>query len=416
MTIYQYRRETPWIAAGAYYVYSDDDNQLRQAVLTYSTVRRRVLNRIDDDMMSAVVEHEGGSLRILSEAFGALARFVSLMDWLTWLVVSNEGNAYDFERREEDGKVIRVQEHALGRYYGLLLPLVRAVFDPELDLDRFRLPPYAELFCHVITNLVGRVPTLGDCLSKQPTFFNTDVRLFSGELVNELFRLIRREAKARLIGKIVSSRKDDGVRATKRMQKFKNECFQKCPELNVMLLECTYRPPENPALEIPVSLGQAKRDHGRFVNRLRADGKFAAVAIGGIWSLAWGRHKGHHHRWIFLLDASMVKDSREWSTLVVSVWKDVVGVDTAYVRVPGVNDASSPVTGLVAVDDVNRMKSLDDELGYLAQRDSFIQLKETEGVRSWGTWVPAYTRIDRCRKAPDGATGIDRDGSDGGDA
>jgi len=112
----------------------------------------------------------------------------------------------------------------------------------------------------------------------------------------------------------------------------------------------------------------------------------------------------------------MVKDSREWSTLVASVWKDVVGVDTAYVRVPGVNDASSPVTGLVAVDDVNRMKSLDDELGYLAQRDSFIQLKETEGVRSWGTWVPAYTRIDRCRKAPDGATGIDRDGSDGGDA
>ncbi|WP_176099441.1 hypothetical protein [Burkholderia cepacia] len=73
MTIYQYRRETPWIAAGAYYVYSDDDNQLRQAVLTYSTVRRRVLNRIDDDMMSAVVEHEGGSLRILSDAFGALA-------------------------------------------------------------------------------------------------------------------------------------------------------------------------------------------------------------------------------------------------------------------------------------------------------------------------------------------------------
>ncbi|MBU9442673.1 hypothetical protein [Burkholderia multivorans] len=416
MTTYQYPHETPWIAEGAYYVYSDDDNQLRQAVLTYSTVRRRILNRIDGDMLSAVVEHEGGTLRILSEAFGELARLVSLMDWLTWLVVTNEGNAFDFERREEDGKVIRVQEHALGRYYGLLLPLVRAVFNPELDFDRFRLPPYAELFCDVIDNLVGRVPTLGDCLSRQPTFFNHEPRLFSGEIANEVFRLLRREAKARLIGKIVSSRKSEGLRVNKRMQKFKNECFQQCPELNVMLLECTYRPPENPILEVAVSLGQAKKDHGRFVNRLRADGKFAAVAIGGIWSLTWGKYKGHHYRWIFLLDASMAKDTREWSTFVASVWKDVVGVDAGYVRVSGVNDTPSPVTGLVAVNGSSKMKYLDDELEYLALRDGFIQLKKTEGVRSWGTWVPANTRIDRHSKTLDGATGIDRDDSGDGDA
>jgi hypothetical protein len=215
-----------------------------------------------------------------------------------------------------------------------------------------------------------------------------------------------------------------------------------------MQLECAYRPPERQNNRVTVPLDHAKRDHATFVNRLRGNTKFAAVAIGGIWSLAWGEHKGHHFRWTFMLDATLVEDPTEWKELVASVWESVVRdgfarvvrdlpllvgggntIDIATLtgytddRRQGLKDFlgslmngvgvdcesheglvstyGSPVSGLICASDAARMKMLDDELEYFALKDSLIRPHEVEDARSWGTWVSAYTHDDSRCKIPE---------------
>jgi hypothetical protein len=386
-------RENPWIAEGARYVYKTPDNKTHQAILKYSLVNRRTLERIDHDMTRSYEEHDGRFYDVLAKTWGRLAHFVRLIDWLTCIVVNTHGNAFDFELRS-DGKLVQVEEHELGQYYGLLRHLIRGVFHEEVGLDRLNLTPYAELFRDVVTRYMKWHPFLDERFDKLPTFFDTNTRRYCGDLANELFDAIRREAKARQINQIVTAWKADGKRARDRMVKFKHECSAKHPRLYVMPLETAYRS----ELPEPVSLEQAKKHHAKFVNRLRGNAKFSAVAIGGVWSLSWGERKGHYFRWTFLLDAELMQDATEWAELVTSIWLDVVQDGTGFVRVPGISDHPSPIAGLIAVDDPVKMQALDEELDYIAQKGSFIQPKETAGVRSWGTWVPANTRENRLRK------------------
>lgn len=435
-------QESRWIAADARYVFKDRDQRLHQDALTYSLVHRRMLDRVDDDMMRAIVDYDGGRLEVLAQGWGELASVVRRMDWFTWLVLNTEGNAFDFERRE-DGKLIRVEEHELGQYYPYIRPLIFAVFDDELNLARFRLPPYAQLFRDVVADHINAIPVIFQCFANFPTYFDTYLLRFCGELANDLFAAIRREATVRQVDRIVAERKASGVRKLGRMHEFKKKCYLRCPLLNVMQLECAYRPPERQNSRVTVPLDHAKRDHARFVNRLRGNAKFAAVAIGGIWSLAWGEHKGHHFRWTFMLDATLVEDPTEWKEFVASVWESVVRdgfsrvvrnfplpagggntIDIATLtscaddRRDGLKDFlgvllngvgvdcdpheglvstyASPVSGLICANDTARMKMLDDELKYFAFKDSLIRPHEVEDARSWGTWVSAYTHEDRC--------------------
>lgn len=388
-------RETPWIAEGAQYVYKDKHNNIQQTALTYRQVQRRMLHRAEHDMMYSTKEHEGQRFHMVANGSGALARTVHQMDFLVSLVMQADANAFDFELRW-DGKLLRVKEHELGQYYCWLARLIRAVFDDELDLDRFRLPPHAEVFRDVIKRQDIVMPILFDCFGKLPTFFDTNLSRFCGQLANEQFAQLRHEAQARGLSKDISARKADGKRAHKRMQAFMNECFAKQKALHLIVVECVY-PPEPTGLVPLVPLAQTKDDHATFVNRLRGNVKFAAAAIGGIWTLAWGAHKGHHYRWLFMLDASLVQEPGEWVELVGDVWEDVARDGGGYVRLPGTDDLSSALAGRIHADDVERMAVLDDEIEYIAHKDNFIQLKETEGVRSWGTWVPANTRGDRRR-------------------
>lgn len=387
------RLGNPWIAEGACYIYKDSDNETHQAILKYSLVNRRTLERIDHEMARSYEEHDGKAYDALAKAWGLLVHYVHQMDWLTCIVVNTEGNAFDLKRRE-DGKLIRVEEQELGRYYGLLARLIRGLFLADVGLGRFKLTPHAELFRDVVTDFLKWCPHLDECFDKLPTFFDTNTRKFCGDLSNDLFAAIRREAKVRQISKIVTAWKANGKRARDGMQKFKRECYAKHPKLYVMPLETGYRA----ELAEPVSPEDAKRHHAKFVNRLRANVKFSAVGIGGIWSMAWGERKGHHFRWIFLLDATLVQDATEWAELVKNLWLDIVPDDAGYVRVAGVNDHPSPIAGVIDADDPVKMPMLDNELDHISQKDNYIQLKEMAGVRSWGTWVPANTRDDRCRK------------------
>ncbi|KGS83948.1 hypothetical protein X976_1863 [Burkholderia pseudomallei MSHR7500] len=387
------RHETPWIAKDARYIYKEKQNNVQQDALTCSFVNRRVLNRAEHDMMETSEAHKGKRRRVLANGWGALALIVQQMDLLVSLAMNSDGNAFDFELRG-DGKLIKIEEHELGQYYDWLAPLIRAAFDDELGLYRFRLPPHAEVFHDVVKRHEAKMPILSDCFSKWPTFYETDLLRFCGELANDVFALICREAHARDPNKGISARKADGKRAYKRMLAFKQECFAKRKELLLMVIEFAYHP--EAAAQMP--LAQAKRDHATFVNRLRGNVKSVAAAIGGIWTLAWGERKGHHFRWIFMLDASLVQDSTEWTEFAGNAWKSVVGDGEGYVRLPGPDDPASAVVGRIDANDAVRMKVLDDEIEYVAYRDNLIQLKETEGVRSWGTWVPANTRKDRRRK------------------
>lgn len=384
----------PWIAEGARYVYKDPDNEIHPAILKYSLVSRRTLERVDHDMTRSYEEHDGMFYDVLAKAWGSLAHYVHQMDWLTCIVVNTEGTAFDFELRE-DGKLIRVEEHDLGRYYGRLASLIRALFIVDVGLGRFKLTPYAELFRDVATEFLKWCPHLDECFDKLPTFFDMNTQKFCGGLGNDLFGAIRYEGKMRQISKIVSSWKADGKRARNRIQKFKRECYAKHPKLYAMPLETGYRA----ELAEPASLADVKRHHAKFVNRLRANAKFSAIGVGGIWSMAWSERKDHHFRWVFLLDATQMQDATEWGELVNNLWLDIVPGETGYVRVAGITDYPSPIAGLIDADDPVRMRMLDDELDYIAQKDNYIQLKEMAGVRSWGTWVPANTREDRRRKA-----------------
>lgn len=392
------RRETQWIAEGAQYVYKDEHNNIQQTALTYRQVQRRMLHRAEHDMLHSTKEHEGQRFHIVANGWGILAQTVHQMDVLVSMAMHADEDAFDFEFRW-DNKLIRVEERELGQYYRWLAHLIRAVFDDELSLDRFRLPPHAEVFRDVVKEQEATMPVLSDCFGKLPTFYDTKLFKFCGQLANEQFAMLRREALARGLSTDISARKADGKRAHKRMRAFKDECFAKQKELHLLVVECVY-PPEPTGLGPLVPLAQTKNDHATFVNRLRGNAKFAAAAIGGIWTLAWGAHKGHHYRWIFMLDASQVQDRGEWVELVGDVWADVARDGGGYVRLPGADDPSSAVAGRLHADDVERMALLDDEIEYIAQKDNFIQLKETEGVRSWGTWVPANTREDRRRKRP----------------
>lgn len=389
-------RETPWIAEGAQYVYKDKHNNVQQTALTYRQVQRRMLHRAEHDMMYSTREHEGQWFHLFANGWGALAQTVHQMDLLCWMAMHADGNAFDFEFRWDD-KLIRLEEHELGQYYGWLANLISAVFDDELVLDRFRLPPYAEVFRDVVKHQEAAMPILYDCFKNLPSFFDTNLSRFCGQLANEQFALLRREALARGLSKDISARKADGKRAHKRMRAFADECFAKQKELHLIVVECVY-PPESVGHAPLVPLAQAKDDHATFVNRLRGNVKFAAAAIGGIWTLAWGAYKGHHYRWIFMLDASLVQEPGEWVELVGDVWGDAARDGGGYVRLPGADDSVSLVAGRIHADDVGRMAVLDGEIEYIAHKDNFIQLKETEGVRSWGTWVPANTREDRRRK------------------
>lgn len=396
---YLSRRETPWIAKDALYVYQDKEDKVHRELLTYGLVHRRTFERVNDDMMRTSEEHEDGHRQTLTNAWSGLAVSVRQMERLVRLIVTTEGNAFDFERRG-DGKLIRVEEHKLGQYYGLLAPTIFGVFDGDLDLDRFRLTPHAELFRDVVKHVMDRIPTLHECLGKLPTFYDTDTRQFCGELANTLIDLVRREGKARKLDKRISACKASGKRTHGRMREVMREYFEKQKELHLMLVECAY----NPELSAQVPLAEAKRDHARFVNRLRSNVKFAAVAIGGIWALAWGERKGHHFRWIFMLDASLVLDSTEWAELVASAWKGAVRNGAASVPLPGISGHPSLVAGPIHANDAEKMKLLDDEIEYLAWKDTLIQHKEAVGARSWDAWVPANTRGDcRRRKAAQSA-------------
>lgn len=388
------RYETPWIAKDARYVYKDKQN--KQTALTYRHVQRRMLHRAAHDMMYSTKEHEGQCFHMVANGWGALAQTVHQMDFLVSMAMHADGNAFDLEFRW-DNKLIRLEEQELGQYYGWLAYLTRAVFDDELSLDRFRLPPHAEVFRDVVKRQEAVMPILSDGFKNLPFFFDTHLSKFCGQLANEQFALLRCEALARGLSKDISARKADGKRAYKRMRAFKDECFAKQNDLHLIVIECVY-PPEPTGLTPLVPLSQTKDDHATFVNRLRGNVKFAAVAIGGIWTLAWGAHKGHHYRWIFMLDASLVREQGEWVELVGDVWEDVARDGGGYVRLPGADDSVSAVVGRIHADDTVRMETFDNEIEYIAHKDNLIQLKETEGVRSWGTWVPANTRKDRRRK------------------
>lgn len=390
------RYDTPWIAKDARYGYKDKHNNIQQTALTYRQVQRRMLHRAEHDMMYSTKEHEGQCFHMVANGWGTLAQTVHQMDFLVSMAMHADGNAFDFEFNW-DNKLIRLEEHELGQYYDWLAYLTRAVFDDDLNLDRFRLPPHAEVFRDVVKRQEAVMPILSDCFKNLPFFFDTHLSKFCGQLANEQFALIRCEALARGLSKEISARKADGKRAHKRMRAFKDECFAKQKDLHLIVVECVY-PPELTGLAPLVPLSRTKDDHATFVNRLRGNVKFAAVAIGAIWTLAWGAHKGHHYRWIFMLDASLVREPAEWVELVGDVWEDVARDGGGYVRLPGADDSVSAVVGRIHADDTVRMETFDNEIEYIAHKDNIIQLKETEGVRSWGTWVPANTRKDRRRK------------------
>lgn len=402
--------ENPWIADHATYVYKDEANNLRQEPLTYGLVYRRmndrnwvpdrggipsyrrILDRIERDMMYTYVESGGKHMNVFGSAWGALARTVDEMDWFARLIVDREGKAFDFVRRE-DGKLIGVEERELGRYYPFMSGLVHAIFRSEANLVRLRLPPFAELLRDVMRYCTDEIPILLGCFDRLPTFCDRNVDRFCGELFDKLCRTVFEEAKARDVKKLVSAQTAETKRAICRMQKVKRECFAGREKLFVMPLECGYLP------EIATEpLDKLKKDHAKFVNRLRGNSRFAAVAILGIWSLTWGEQKGHCVRWLFLLDASLIQDSTEWTELVASIWTKAVTDGAAYVRIPGVNDAPSSIAGPMRVDDAAKMKLLDEETEYSAVKDTIIQPKELEGIRAWGTWVPANTRKNRRKK------------------
>lgn len=384
------------IAEGAEYVVEYDDGEQEQLNISFHQIKQRLI-RADRELLVTRVSHGDGFRDVISKGADGIGMPVYLMERYVEAVVRTRKLSFDFHLRE-DGKLVRVVEHEPGRYYNRLAQLIWVVFNSDFGLDRFALSPRAEVFRTVMKDLEPQAGHMTDCFRRFPMSWDRMASRYCGEFANELSFLILRESDRCRLGQLLTKWAADGKRARIRMQSFVRTCVADRESVLALPLDTDYRS----EVADNVSLEQAKRDHAKFVNRLRGNTRLAAVAIGGIWSLDWAPVKGHYFRWLFLLDSSLTADPAEWTELIADAWQRAVPENAGHVHAPGVNDRARPAAGLIRFDHASQMQMLTDEVDYIVEKDQYLQPKSIVGQRSWGTWVPAGTREDRRRKVASG--------------
>lgn len=377
------------IAEGAEYVVDYDDGEQERFNMSFHQIKQRLI-RADRELLVTPVSHGDGFRNVISKGADSIGMPVYLMERYVETVVRTRKLPFDFHLRE-DGKLVRVVEHEPGRYYNRLAQFIWVVFNSDIDLDRFALSPRAEVFRTVIKDLEQQAGHMTDCFRRFPMSWDRMASRFCGEFANELSFLILRESDRCRLGQLLTKWEAGGKRARTRMQSFVRTCVADRESVLALQLDTDYRH----EVAGTISVEQAKRDHAKFVNRLRGNTRLAAVAIGGIWSLDWAPVKGHFFRWLFLLDSSLTADPAEWTELIADAWQHAVPENAGHVHVPGVNDRARSATGLIRVDDASQLQMLIDEVDYIVEKDQYLQPKSIVGQRSWGTWVPAGTREDR---------------------
>lgn len=406
-----YRFDSPGrIAEGAEYVADYDDGEQERLNIGFHQIKQRLI-RADRELFVTPVGHGDGFRDVISKGADSIGMAVYLMERYVETVVRTHKLPFDFHLRE-DGKLVRVVEHEPGRYYNRLAQLIWVVFNSDIGLDRFALSPRAEVFRTVIKDLELQAGHMTDCFRRFPTSWDRMASRFCGEFANELSFLILRESERCRLGQLLAKSAADGKRARIRMQSFVRTCVADRESVLALPLDTDYQHEAAGS----ISVEQVKRDHAKFVNRLRGNTRLAAVAIGGIWSLDWAPAKGHYFRWLFLFDSSLTAEPAEWTGLIAEAWQRAVPENAGHVHVPGVNDRARPVAGLIRVDDASQMQMLTDEIDYIVEKDQHLRPKSMIGQRSWGTWVPAGTREDRRVKvaselAPDTGIGMSGDAS-----
>ncbi|AYX34651.1 Uncharacterised protein [Burkholderia pseudomallei] len=395
------------IAEGAEYVVDYDDGEQELLNIGFHRIKQRLI-RADRELLVTPVSHGDGFRDIISKGAGGIGMAVHLMERYVEAVVRTRKPAFEFHLRE-DGKLLRVVEHEPGRYYNRLAQLIWVVFNSDFELDRFVVSPRAEVFRSVMKDLEPQAGHMTDCFRRFPVSWDRMASRFCGEFANELSFLILRESDRCRLGQLLTKWEAGGKRARTRMQRFVRTCVAGRESVLALPLDTDYRH----EVACSITVERTKRDHAKFVNRLRGNTRLAAVAIGGIWSLDWAPAKGHYFRWLFLLDSSLTGEPAEWTELITDAWRRAVPENAGHVHVPGVNDRAKPATGLIRVDDASQMQMLTDEVDYIVEKDQHLRAQSIAGQRSWGTWVPAGTREDRRRKIasePASDTGIGMSG------
>lgn len=391
------RHNNPRIAEGAVYVVEDGDVEQTPISISYGRLKQRLI-RADHEMLVTRIHHNGKFVDQLSKGAGELGLAVCVMDQYVEAVSRTRKQAFDFQLRE-DRKLAQVVEHEPGRFYNRLSSCIWKIFNPEFGLERFELSPRAEVFHDAMQFLKPQAGHMTECFNRFPTSWDRVSERFCGEFANEVGAVILHMADVRKLDSLVKKWSAAGERTRSRMHEFVKKCIGSHSEILVLHLDTDY----GHDIAENISPEQAKRDHATFVNRLRANARLAAVAIGGIWTLEWAKAKGHHFRWVFMLDASLTVDSTEWAGLIGSIWTSVVPNNAGHVHFAGVNAPVRPAAGVIHVGNSTEMGALADEIDYLVVKDQYLRPKSLAGQRSWGTWVPAYTREGhRGRRRTDG--------------
>jgi len=374
---------SPYIAPGAKHV--------KCANVRYRLPRKAFMGGLYTHAMLARIVHDGHGIagddgnEWLRKSSRLAYRLSGIEKIVTEILLFDEPGFAG--KRDSYGRITELIENGIGRfYYDENFRMGKVINgDGGKTLDRCRVRPKVQLFLDVCArHPVGQYGDqyfAGHPLSRTP-----DGKQFLWESYNELFSMIRSEAKARGLDKLDIANTYRSTRAFKGMAAIVKRCFAKCPRIFVICMDVFY----DEAWADKATVDLAKRHHADFVNRLRAIAAIRKNLVGAIWKLDWAETKGHGFRWVFMLDGKNVHGTWQYEDIVDELWKSVVGKSAGTTLL--LNGFRRFAAGSGAIDATKDHKKLEHLVGSvisdLAYKDQFLCIERKRGTRTWGPLVP----------------------------
>ncbi|MBS2127227.1 inovirus-type Gp2 protein [Burkholderia thailandensis] len=318
---------------------------------------------------------------------------------------------------DDKANIELLEEHGLGRYF-FELGRYRSRNVEGLHLDSHTLSPYVEFFfdalqaCYLDRDSLSYWPSHpSERLPKHPWKIDESVHdvqadegqdtvvepaltpVYMGEVFNDFLKELRRQAKDQKLKKKVLNRDRDPIRELKSMQTYVDSLFKEdsgYSRLLVLRLDFGYREDYSQT----VTIDQVKEDWKTFKNRSRFQKAFKYV-VGGIWKLEWGVKRGHHLHCIFFLKGSNVWDERTNAEPIGECWQRAVPEGTGTFHISNLSQFDRRAVGMIEASDTEKRGYLMEHLGYLAKKEQALQIKLTDGTRTFGKWQSPKERSNR---------------------
>jgi len=399
----------PWINSKAKYRQRDQDFPKRSNLFQEGRSKDMAENRDFFIQVCNDMELNIGTAGVAARRFFFIESFVrDVLDF--------DEPAFSFQL-DDKGNIECLEEHGLGRYcFDLGNCRTRNV--EGMHLDSYVLSPYVEFFfdalqeCNLDRDSMRYWPTHpAERLPKHPLTVDktagnnspaeghgtphepNEPSVYMGQVFNDFLVALRQQAKARNLKKKVSNRERDPIRELKSMRTYVDSLFEEgrgYSRLLVLRLDLGYREDYSQT----VTIDQAKQDWKVFKNRSRFNSAFKYV-VGGIWKLEWGVKRGHHFHCIFFLKGSDVYDEKFNAEKIGECWNRATPEDTGIVHISNLRKFDRRAVGMIEDDDPVKRGYLMEHLGYLAKKEQALQIKLTDGTRTFGKWQTPKQRANQ---------------------